>query len=76
MTKIGVFDSGFGGLTVVKELAALPHQLIYLGDTARLPYGTKSREAIIRYSLECCSYLVDKESNSSSLRATPQPRWH
>jgi glutamate racemase len=58
---IGVFDSGFGGLTVLKELQkALPHeQLIYFGDTARLPYGTKSRETIIRYTTQSCSFLVD-----------------
>ncbi|MBP7073873.1 MAG: glutamate racemase [Rhabdochlamydiaceae bacterium] len=56
---IGVFDSGFGGLTVLKELQkTLPHeQFIYLGDTARLPYGTKSPEAIIQYTLESCSFL-------------------
>ncbi len=50
--KIGVFDSGIGGLTVLKELNLLfPHDFfIYLGDTARLPYGTKSRETVIRYS--------------------------
>ena len=49
---IGVFDSGIGGLTVLKELtAALPNEdFIYLGDTARLPYGTKSNEVIVRYS--------------------------
>ncbi len=59
---IGVFDSGFGGLTVLKELQkSLPHeQFIYLGDTARLPYGTKSPEAIIRYSQECCSLLANQ----------------
>lgn len=59
---IGVFDSGFGGLTVLKELQKeLPHErFIYLGDTARLPYGTKSPDAIIRYTLECCSFLVEQ----------------
>ena len=51
---IGVFDSGIGGLTVLKELIALlPREdFIYLGDTARLPYGTKSNEVIVRYSRE------------------------
>ena len=45
---IGVFDSGIGGLTVVQELTrALPNeQIVYFGDTARVPYGTKSREAV------------------------------
>jgi len=51
---IGVFDSGVGGLTVLKALAAeLPGEhYIYLGDTARLPYGTKSAETVVRYSLQ------------------------
>jgi len=58
--SIGVFDSGFGGLTVLKQLQkALPHEhFIYLGDTARLPYGTKSPETITRYALESCHYLA------------------
>jgi glutamate racemase len=49
---IGVFDSGLGGLTVVKELIHhLPNEkIVYFGDTARVPYGTKSPETIIRYS--------------------------
>ena len=58
--RIGLFDSGIGGLTVarsVKEL--LPSaQLLYLGDTARTPYGTKSPETIARYACECADYLV------------------
>jgi glutamate racemase len=60
--SIGVFDSGFGGLTVLKELQkSLPYeQLIYFGDTARLPYGTKSRETIIRYTTKNCSFLADQ----------------
>lgn len=51
---IGVFDSGLGGLTVVKELIRqLPQEdIVYYGDTARVPYGTKSKEAIVEYSLE------------------------
>jgi glutamate racemase len=59
---IGVFDSGVGGLTVLHEMAeALPHEhLIYLGDTARYPYGTKSAETVRRYSLENAEFLVDK----------------
>ena len=53
-SPIGVFDSGLGGLTVVKELLKqLPYEnIIYYGDTARVPYGTKSRESIIRFSTE------------------------
>src|SRR5216684_674035 len=59
---IGVFDSGIGGLTVLKALtAALPNEdFIYLGDTARLPYGTKSNEVIIRYSKENTEFLLAK----------------
>src|SRR6202790_3498022 len=59
---IGVFDSGIGGLTVLKALtAALPNEdFIYLGDTARLPYGTKSNEVIVRYSKENTSFLLAK----------------
>ena len=51
---IGVFDSGLGGLTVVKELIHhLPNErVVYFGDTARVPYGTKSKETILRYSRE------------------------
>jgi len=57
---IGVFDSGVGGLTVLRELtAALPAQkFIYLGDTARLPYGTKSADTVSRYSLQCAEALL------------------
>lgn len=57
---IGVFDSGMGGLTVLRALqAGLPREcFIYLGDTARLPYGTKSAETIVRYSSQAAAYLV------------------
>ena len=49
---IGIFDSGIGGLTVLKEIvAALPDEnIIYLGDTARVPYGIRSAETVTRYS--------------------------
>jgi glutamate racemase len=59
--SIGVFDSGMGGLTVLKALKKrLPHEdFIYLGDTARLPYGTKSREAVLQYSLEMAKALAN-----------------
>ncbi len=59
---IGVFDSGVGGLTVVKQLMALLPQerLIYFGDTARIPYGTKSEETVIRFALEDSVFLVEK----------------
>jgi len=57
---IGVFDSGLGGLTVVKELIHhLPNErIVYFGDTARVPYGTKSGETIIRYSREIVKALL------------------
>lgn len=57
---IGVFDSGLGGLTVVKELIRqLPHEdIVYYGDTARVPYGTKSKESIIRFSIENANVLL------------------
>ncbi|MBR5367809.1 MAG: glutamate racemase [Lachnospiraceae bacterium] len=59
-SPIGVFDSGVGGLTVVKELMEqLPNErIIYYGDTARVPYGNKSRETVIRYSREITDFLV------------------
>jgi glutamate racemase len=57
---IGVFDSGLGGLTVMKAvIRQLPFEdIVYLGDTARVPYGTKSKEAIIRFSIENASVLM------------------
>lgn len=60
--KIGIFDSGVGGLTVLKAIRKhYPSvDIVYLGDTARVPYGTKSKETVIRYSLECASFLVEK----------------
>ncbi len=59
---IGIFDSGVGGLTVFREIArALPgYPLIYLGDSARVPYGTKSPETIVRYSLEAAQHLSER----------------
>jgi glutamate racemase len=59
---IGIFDSGVGGLTVVHALlAALPAEhLIYLGDTGRYPYGTKSAETVTRYSVENADFLAGR----------------
>lgn len=56
---IGVFDSGMGGLTVVREIMSqLPNEsIIYFGDTARVPYGPKSPDTVLRYSREITSYL-------------------
>jgi len=59
---IGVFDSGVGGLTVVRALMQqLPgYDMVYFGDTARTPYGTKSRETVISYAVENTEFLLDK----------------
>ena len=59
---IGVFDSGVGGLTVLRALCAvLPAEsFIYLGDTARLPYGTKSEHSVARYALQAADELVER----------------
>lgn len=59
---VGVFDSGVGGLTVLRALQQrLPaEQLLYLGDTARVPYGTKSAPRVVRYALEAAQFLVEK----------------
>ncbi len=63
MKSIGVFDSGVGGLTVVKELIRqLPSEdIIYFGDTARVPYGIKSRETVIRFSIENILFLLKQD---------------
>ncbi|MFO0695746.1 MAG: glutamate racemase [Polyangiales bacterium] len=60
MTAIGVFDSGLGGLTVAHAIReALPDEdLVYLGDTARVPYGTRSADTVIRYARACAQHLV------------------
>jgi glutamate racemase len=59
---IGIFDSGIGGLTVVRALRKLlpGENLIYLGDTGRYPYGTKSADVVRRYSFENTEFLIDK----------------
>src|SRR5207253_3133541 len=77
---IGVFDSGVGGLTVVRALRrALPGEdIIYLGDTARVPYGNKSPRTVEKYSLACQRFLLDREvklvliaCNTASANALP-----
>jgi glutamate racemase len=59
---IGIFDSGFGGLTVLKEIVKeLPqYDYLYLGDNARAPYGSRSFESVYEYTLECVKHLFDK----------------
>jgi len=60
--SIGIFDSGLGGLTVLKEVRRLlPREnFIYLGDTARVPYGNRSPHTVTRYALECALFLLTK----------------
>ena len=81
---IGVFDSGVGGLTVVKEIERLlpGERIIYFGDTARVPYGTKSKETVTRFSVENVKFLLKfkvklivvacNTSSSLALRALKQ----
>ncbi|MDI6758384.1 MAG: glutamate racemase [Candidatus Omnitrophota bacterium] len=85
MKPIGVFDSGVGGLTVVKELInQLPYEdIIYFGDTARVPYGIKSKETVIRFSIENILFLLKQDvklvcvaCNTASSQAIPAIRNH
>ena len=59
---LGVFDSGLGGLTVVRALRhRLPSEsIVYLGDTARVPYGTRSPETVVKYALSCSRVLIER----------------
>jgi glutamate racemase len=61
--NLGVFDSGIGGLTVVKEIIKiLPNEnIIYFGDTARVPYGNKSEKVILDYSMQIANFLISKD---------------
>ncbi len=79
-SPIGVFDSGVGGLTVVRALRrALPGEdIVYLGDTARVPYGNKSPRTVERYSLTCQQFLLERgvklvmiACNTASANALP-----
>jgi glutamate racemase len=78
--SIGVFDSGVGGLTVVRAIrSVLPGEdITYLGDTARVPYGSKSPRTVERYSLACQQFLLDRHvklvliaCNTASANALP-----
>lgn len=62
MRPIGVFDSGYGGLTVLKEFVdRLPqYDYLYLGDNARAPYGTRSFDTVYRYTLQCVKWLLQQ----------------
>jgi glutamate racemase len=79
--SIGVFDSGMGGLTVLRALkSALPNEsFIYLGDTARLPYGTKSPDTVLQYAIQMAKILVERRikalviaCNTATTAALPQ----
>jgi glutamate racemase len=61
--RLGVFDSGIGGITVLRELRSVfpAVSYVYLGDTAHVPYGTKSQQQIERFSIECASRLREKQ---------------
>src|SRR3954447_8185425 len=85
MKPIGVFDSGIGGLTVVRALRELlPNEnIFYLGDTARVPYGNKSAETVERYALELADILTRESAkvmvvacNTVSSVAIPKLRAH
>jgi glutamate racemase len=80
---VGVFDSGVGGLTVLRALiSTLPQEdFLYLGDTARLPYGTKSPQTVARYSVRAAEALVERgikalvvACNTASASALPALR--
>lgn len=80
LPRIGVFDSGVGGLTVLRAMAAqLPAHYFYFGDTARLPYGTKSAEIVARYATGAAKFLESQNidllviaCNSATALALPQ----
>ena len=82
---VGIFDSGVGGLTVLRELIrVLPQEdTVYFGDTARVPYGTKSPETVTRYAHEITSFLVRRDikllvvaCNTASAVALPSLKRH
>ena len=82
---IGIFDSGVGGLTVAHALhTLLPNEkLVYFGDTAHLPYGDKSRESIVQYSLGIADFLLEQKCkviliacNSASSNAFEEVQTH
>jgi len=81
VTAIGVFDSGFGGLTVLKALGEVfpKADYLYFGDTARLPYGSKSAETVARYACEAAKFLEQQGAqmlviacNTATALALPQ----
>src|SRR6266480_5011882 len=74
---IGIFDSGIGGLTVVRQIhRALPHEdLVYLGDTARVPYGTKSPGTVVRFACEDTQFLVEQNVKAVVVACNTVSAW-
>src|SRR5947209_8032072 len=74
---IGVFDSGLGGLTVVRQLhQTLPGEdLIYLGDTARVPYGTKSPSTVVRFACEDTAFLCAQKVKAVVVACNTASAW-
>ena len=72
---IGVFDSGVGGLTVVREIVRqLPDEnIVYFGDTARVPYGSKSKNTIIRFSEQIIRFLKTKDVKAIVIACNTSP---
>jgi len=76
-SPIGIFDSGIGGLTVVQELhKVLPYEdMIYLGDTARVPYGTKSPETVVRFACEDTQFLIERRVKAVVVACNTASAW-
>ena len=74
---IGIFDSGIGGLTVVRQInRALPHEsLVYLGDTARVPYGTKSPGTVVRFACEDTQFLMQQNVKAVVVACNTASAW-
>lgn len=74
---IGIFDSGIGGLTVVRQIhRVLPHEnLVYLGDTARLPYGSKSPSTVVRYACEDTQFLIQQNVKAVVVACNTASAW-
>lgn len=74
---IGIFDSGIGGLTVVREIhRALPNEdLVYLGDTARVPYGTKSPSTVVRFACEDTQFLLQQNVKAVVVACNTASAW-
>jgi glutamate racemase len=74
---IGIFDSGIGGLTVVRQIhKALPNEdLVYLGDTARVPYGTKSPSTVVRFSCEDTQFLMQQNVKAVVVACNTASAW-